>query len=56
MDKVSKKNLRDRINSSIKASKILKFKWVEIVKEHFIKTKYDLGLNKCLNKIDNIIN
>jgi len=34
----------------------VKFKWVEIVKEHFIKTKYDLGLNKCLNKIDNIIN
>ena len=34
----------------------VKFKWIEIVKEHFIKTKYDLGLNKCLNKIDNIIN
>ena len=34
----------------------VKFKWVEIVKEHFIKTKYDLGLKKCLNKIDNIIN
>ena len=34
----------------------LKFKWIEIVKEHFIKTNYELGLNKCLNKIDNIIN
>ncbi len=34
----------------------VKFKWVEIVKEHFIKTKYELGLKKCLNKIDNIIN
>ena len=34
----------------------VKFKWVEIVKEHFIKTKYELGLDKCLNKIDNIIN
>jgi tRNA nucleotidyltransferase/poly(A) polymerase len=33
-----------------------KFKWVEIVQEHFIRTKYDLGLNKCLNKIDNLIN
>ena len=33
-----------------------KFKWVEILKEHFIKTNYDLGLKKCLNKIDNIIN
>ena len=34
----------------------IKFKWVEIVKEHFIRTNYDLGLNKCLNKIDTIIN
>jgi len=34
----------------------VKFKWVEIVKEHFIKTNYELGLKKCLNKIDNIIN
>ena len=34
----------------------LKFKWVEILKEHFIKTDYELGLKKCLNKIDNIIN
>jgi len=33
-----------------------KFKWVEIVKEHFIKTNYELGLKKCLNKINNIIN
>ena len=33
-----------------------KFKWVEIIKEHFIRTKYDLGLNKCLNKVDSIIN
>ena len=32
------------------------FKWVEILKEHFIKTNYELGLKKCLNKIDNIIN
>ena len=34
----------------------VKFKWVEIVKEHFVRTKYELGLDKCLNKIDNIIN
>ena len=34
----------------------LKFRWVEIIKEYFIKTKYELGLNKCLNKIDTIIN
>ena len=29
--------------------------WVELVKKHFIKSKYDLGLNKCLNKIDLLI-
>ena len=34
----------------------VKFKWVEILKEHFIKTNYELGLKKCLNKIDGIIN
>ena len=33
-----------------------KFKWVEIIKEHFLRTNYELGLNKCLNKIDTIIN
>ena len=33
-----------------------KFKWVEIIKEHFVRTNYELGLNKCLNKIDSIIN
>ena len=33
-----------------------KFKWVEILKEHFIKTNYTLGLEKCLNRIDSIIN
>jgi len=33
-----------------------KFKWVEILKEHFIKTNYTLGLEKCLNRIDIIIN
>jgi len=36
--------------------KQVKYKWVEIVKEHFIRTHYKLGLYKCLNKIDNIIN
>jgi len=34
----------------------VKFKWVEIVKEHFIKTNYKLGLEKCLNRVDSIIN
>ena len=34
----------------------VKFKCVEILNEHFIKTNYELGLKKCLNKIDSIIN
>ena len=29
--------------------------WIELTKNHFIKTHYDLGLNKCLNKIDLLI-
>ncbi len=36
--------------------KQIKFKWLEIIKEHFIRTNYELGLSKCLNKIDHIIN
>ncbi len=34
----------------------IKFRWVEILKEHFIRTKYEIGLKKCINRIDNIIN
>mgnify|MGYP006095031787 CR=1 FL=1 len=30
--------------------------WIESVKEHFTKTGYDIGLNKCLNKIDLLFN
>ena len=30
--------------------------WVELTKKHFIKTGYEIGLNKCLNKIDLLIN
>ena len=30
--------------------------WIELTKNHFTKTQYDLGLNKCLNKIDLLIN
>jgi len=26
--------------------------WIELIKNHFIQTKYDLGLKKCLNKIE----
>ena len=30
--------------------------WIELMKNHFVKTQYDLGLNKCLNKIDLLVN
>ena len=30
--------------------------WIELTKNHFVKTQYYLGLNKCLNKIDLLIN
>ena len=30
--------------------------WIELTKDQFVKTQYDLGLNKCLNKIDLLIN
>jgi len=36
--------------------KQVKYKWVEVIKDHFIQTNYEIGLNKCLNKIDNIVN
>ena len=30
--------------------------WINIVKKHFIKTNYEIGLINCLNKIDLLIN
>ena len=30
--------------------------WLKNTNNHFIKTKYDLGLKKCLNKIEVLIN
>ena len=30
--------------------------WLKLIKKHFVKTQYVLGLNKCLNKIDLLIN
>jgi len=30
--------------------------WIELTKNHFIKTQYSLGLNKCLNRIDLLVN
>jgi poly(A) polymerase len=45
------------INSFFERKNPMKKKyWIELTKEHFIKTSYDLGLNKCLNKIDSLIN
>ena len=32
--------------------KNIKRTWVDIVKDHFLKTKYEIGINKCLNKVD----
>ena len=37
-------------------NKIEKKYWIELICKHFIKTKYEIGLNKCLNKIDLLIN
>ena len=58
-DKVKKKDLKNRINSSIKASKILKFKWVEN-KKLFEDNKLDsyplLDLVKVIEKVKNRIN
>ncbi len=57
--KVKKKDLGNRINSSIKASKILKFKWVEN-KKLFEDNKLDsyplLDLVKVIEKVKNRIN
>tara|TARA_Y100001970_G_scaffold154418_1_gene189167 strand:+ start:30 stop:824 length:795 start_codon:yes stop_codon:yes gene_type:complete len=33
-----------------------KRKWIDIVRDHFIKTNYKLGLYRCINKIDLLIN
>lgn len=58
-NKVKKKDLKNRINSSIKASKILKFKWVEN-KNFFEDNKLDsyplLDLVKVIEKVKNRIN
>ena len=50
------KNIFKKIKTRDKLSIDFNSVVVEIVKEHFMRTKYDLGLNKCLNKIDNLIN
>ena len=35
---------------------IEKKNWVQLTKKHFIKTGYEIGLTRCLNKIDLLIN
>ena len=30
--------------------------WVDLVKNYFIKTDYEIGINRCLNKIDLLLN
>ena len=42
------------LNSFYNHNKEKKY-WVELTKNHFIKNKYDIGLNKCLNKINLLI-
>ena len=39
-----------------KKNTIRKKNWINLVKEHFIKTSYDIGLTKCLNKVDLLVN
>jgi poly(A) polymerase len=44
-------------NSFFNEKKIIEKKlWVEITQKHFVKTGYKIGLNRCLNKIDLLIN
>ena len=33
-----------------------KRKWLELTEKHFVETNYDLGIKKCLNKVDLLIN
>tara|TARA_Y100000590_G_C15516880_1_gene937721 strand:- start:138 stop:929 length:792 start_codon:yes stop_codon:yes gene_type:complete len=43
------------INSfSNNCKKKQKRKWLDLTQRHFIKTKYDLGLKKCLNQVDQL--
>ena len=44
------------INSFFDNKAVLEKKyWLILTKKHFIKTGYDIGLNRCLNKIDNLV-
>ena len=39
----------------IKSSMKKKY-WIELITKHFIKSSYEVGLKKCLNKIDLLVN
>ena len=30
--------------------------WIDLVTKKFIKSSYDIGLNKCLNRIELLVN
>ena len=45
------------LNSFLNNKKTMeKYYWIDLVKKHFIKTDYEIGLTKCLNKVDLLIN
>ena len=45
------------LNSFFENKKISKKKyWVKLIEKHFLRVNYDIGLNRCLNKIDLLIN
>ena len=45
------------LNSFFNDKKTMEKKhWVELTKNHFIKTGYEIGLTRCLNKVDLLIN
>ena len=33
-----------------------KRQWLELTEKHFVETNYDLGIKKCLNKVNLLIN
>ena len=44
------------INCFFNKSSMRKKYWIELVTKHFIKSSYEIGLKKCLNKIDLLVN
>ena len=44
------------INCFFNKNSMKKKYWIDLVTKKFIKSSYDIGLNKCLNKIDLLVN